>query len=94
MYDKLWLIPFFPLLGSVINGLLGKKIKNEKVIGGIGTGMMVLSFVVSCKYVFPAARRRGKGHQITRSAHGDRNLDDASASCTSTGASSSTPSRR
>ena len=37
MYDKLWLIPFFPLLGCVINGLLGKKIKNEKIIGGIAT---------------------------------------------------------
>ena len=40
MYDKLWLIPFFPLLGSIINGLLGKRfIKNEKVIGAIGTGV-------------------------------------------------------
>jgi NADH-quinone oxidoreductase subunit L len=52
MYDKLWLIPFFPLLGSVINGLLGKKIKNEKVIGTIGTLAIALSFVVSCSYFF------------------------------------------
>jgi len=51
MYDKLWLIPFFPLLGAIINGLLGKRfIKNEKVIGAIGTGMLFLSFLVSCKY--------------------------------------------
>ncbi|MEJ2469527.1 MAG: NADH-quinone oxidoreductase subunit L [Desulfuromonadales bacterium] len=53
MYDKLWLIPFFPLLGSIINGLLGKRfIKNEKVIGAIGTGAVFLSFLVSCKYFF------------------------------------------
>lgn len=50
MYDKLWLIPFFPLLGSVINGLFGKKIKNEKVIGTIGTAAIASSFVVSCMY--------------------------------------------
>jgi NADH-quinone oxidoreductase subunit L len=48
MYDKLWLIPFFPLLGSIFNGLLGKKIKNEKVIGAIGTLAIAASFVVSC----------------------------------------------
>ncbi|MGD9342699.1 MAG: NADH-quinone oxidoreductase subunit L [Desulfuromonadales bacterium] len=53
MYDKLWLIPFFPLLGSIINGLLGKRfIKNEKVIGGIATGAVFLSFLVSCKYFY------------------------------------------
>ena len=53
MYDKLWLIPFFPLVGAIINGLLGKKIlKSEKVIGAIGTLAIVLSFVVSCKYFF------------------------------------------
>jgi len=53
MYDKLWLIPFFPLVGSIINGLLGKRfIKNEKIIGAIGTGAVFLSFLVSCKYFF------------------------------------------
>jgi NADH-quinone oxidoreductase subunit L len=52
MYDKLWLIPFFPLVGTIFNGLLGKKIKNEKVIGGIGTLAIFASFVVSCKYFF------------------------------------------
>jgi NADH-quinone oxidoreductase subunit L len=36
MFDNVWLIPLFPLIGFLINGLLGKKIKNETVIGGIG----------------------------------------------------------
>ena len=48
MFDNVWLIPFFPLVGFLINGLFGKKIKNEAVIGGIGTLMIFLSFLVSC----------------------------------------------
>jgi NADH-quinone oxidoreductase subunit L len=48
MLEYVWLIPFFPLMGAIINGLFGKKIKNETVVGGIGTLMMVLSFIVSC----------------------------------------------
>jgi NADH-quinone oxidoreductase subunit L len=52
MLEYVWLIPLFPLLGAVINGLFGKKIKNEAIIGGIGTAMMVLSFIVSCGILF------------------------------------------
>jgi NADH-quinone oxidoreductase subunit L len=64
MYDKLWLIPFFPLLGSIINGLLGKRfIKNEKVIGAIGTGALFLSFLVSCKYFIQLLGDSVKSHQ-------------------------------
>jgi NADH-quinone oxidoreductase subunit L len=64
MYDKLWLIPFFPLLGSIINGLLGKRfIKNEKMIGAIGTGMLFLSFLVSCKYFIQLLGDSVKSHQ-------------------------------
>jgi NADH-quinone oxidoreductase subunit L len=64
MYDKLWLIPFFPLLGSIINGLLGKRfIKNEKVIGAIGTGAVFLSFLVSCKYLIQLLGDSDKSHE-------------------------------
>ncbi|MHB1399150.1 MAG: NADH-quinone oxidoreductase subunit L [Trichloromonadaceae bacterium] len=63
MYDKLWLIPFFPLLGAIINGLLGKKIKNEKVIGAIGTLAIASSFVVSCTYFFRLLGDSEKVHQ-------------------------------
>lgn len=48
MFEYVWLIPFFPLAGFIVNGLFGKKIKNEKIIGGIGTLMIFLSFLVSC----------------------------------------------
>lgn len=47
MFDNVWLIPLFPLIGFLINGLLGKKIKNETIIGSIGTLAVFASFVVS-----------------------------------------------
>ena len=48
MFDYVWLIPFFPLVGFLINGFFGKKIKNEAVIGAIGTLAIFSSFIVSC----------------------------------------------
>jgi len=64
MYDKLWLIPFFPLVGCIINGLLGKRyIKSEKVIGAIGTGAVFLSFLVSCKYFIQLLGDSVKAHE-------------------------------
>ena len=63
MYSNLWLIPFFPLVGSIINGLFGKKIKNEKVIGGIATIAIFLSFLVSCQNFFRLLGDTEKVHQ-------------------------------
>ncbi|WP_305041700.1 NADH-quinone oxidoreductase subunit L [Geoalkalibacter sp.] len=63
MYDKLWLIPFFPLLGSIINGLLGKKIKNETIIGGIGTLAIFSSFIVSVLCFMELRLDTVKSHQ-------------------------------
>jgi len=62
-YSYLWLIPFFPLVGSIVNGLLGKKIKNEAVIGGIGTLAVFVSFIVSCNYFFTLLGDSVKVHQ-------------------------------
>lgn len=47
MFDNVWLIPLFPLIGFLINGLLGKKIKNETIIGSIGALAVFSSFIVS-----------------------------------------------
>jgi NADH-quinone oxidoreductase subunit L len=52
MFEYVWLIPLFPLIGVVINGLFGKSIKNEKIIGGIGSAMVLGSFLVSCGILF------------------------------------------
>ncbi len=64
MYDKLWLIPFIPLVGSIINGLFGKRfIRNEAVIGGIGTGAVFLSFLISAGCFFQLLGDPVKVHQ-------------------------------
>ncbi|HBA87818.1 MAG TPA: NADH-quinone oxidoreductase subunit L [Geobacter sp.] len=52
MFEYVWLIPLFPLIGVVINGLFGKKIKNETVIGGIAAGAVFGSFLVACGILF------------------------------------------
>jgi NADH-quinone oxidoreductase subunit L len=52
MFEYVWLIPLFPLIGVVINGLFGKSIKNEKIIGGIGSALVLGSFLVSCGILF------------------------------------------
>ncbi len=46
MFDNVWLIPLFPLIGFLINGFFGKKIKNEAVIGAIGT--LAIFSVIHC----------------------------------------------
>ena len=47
MIDYVWLVPFFPLLGVVINGILGIRFP-RKLIGLIGSTAILLSFLVSC----------------------------------------------
>ncbi|MCK4623560.1 MAG: NADH-quinone oxidoreductase subunit L [Desulfuromonadales bacterium] len=64
MYSNLWLIPFFPLLGSIINGLFGKRIKSEKVIGGFATLLVFFSFLVACQNFFRLLGDNVKTHEI------------------------------
>lgn len=47
MFDYVGLIPLFPLLGFLVIGLLGSYIKNEKLIGIIGSSTILLSFLVT-----------------------------------------------
>jgi NADH-quinone oxidoreductase subunit L len=63
-YSLIWLIPFFPLVGSIINGLFGKKIGNEKVIGTIATAAIGMSFVVSCMLFFRLLGDSEKVHEV------------------------------
>jgi len=44
--NLLWLIPLLPLLGAIINGMLGKRL-SRGVIGAIAAGSVGLSFVIS-----------------------------------------------
>jgi NADH-quinone oxidoreductase subunit L len=52
MTQLIYLTVLLPLIGFLINGLLGSKIKNEKVIGGIGSGVVGLSFLISLFSLF------------------------------------------
>ncbi|MGC2691278.1 MAG: NADH-quinone oxidoreductase subunit L, partial [Desulfobaccales bacterium] len=46
MMDYVWLIPLFPLIGFLINGLLGKRL-SKNVVGTIGSLAVGLSFVLT-----------------------------------------------
>ncbi len=46
MIQLIYLTVLLPLAGFIINGLLGSKIKNEKVIGIIGSGTIGISFLI------------------------------------------------
>lgn len=47
MVNLIYLTVLFPLLGFLINGLFGRKIKNEKIIGIIGSSAVGLSFLIT-----------------------------------------------
>ena len=49
--QHLWLIPIFPLLGFLINGLFGKRL-SKMAVSAIAVGMPVLSFVWVLKSIF------------------------------------------
>jgi len=44
--DIAWLIPFFPLLGFLINGL-GRKVLSKSLISIVGCGVVLASFILS-----------------------------------------------
>ena len=46
MTQLIYLTVLLPLPDFLINGLFGSKIKNEKVIGIIGSGTIGLSFLI------------------------------------------------
>ncbi|HMN48671.1 MAG TPA: NADH-quinone oxidoreductase subunit L, partial [Ignavibacteriaceae bacterium] len=47
MRDLIYLTVVLPLLGFLFNGIFGSKIKNEKIIGIIGSGTIGLSFLIA-----------------------------------------------
>ena len=46
MMDYVWLIPLFPLIGFLINGLVGKSLP-KKMVGTIGSAAVGLSFLLT-----------------------------------------------
>jgi NADH-quinone oxidoreductase subunit L len=51
MIDYIWLVPLLPLLGFLINGLFGYRLK-EKQVGILGAAAVGLSFLVSASIFF------------------------------------------
>ena len=47
MIDLIYLTILFPLIGFLINGLFGSKIKNEKIIGIIGSSTVGIAFLIA-----------------------------------------------
>ncbi|MFQ5743505.1 MAG: NADH-quinone oxidoreductase subunit L [Acidobacteriota bacterium] len=47
MIDLFWLIPLIPIAGVLINGLLGRRFLNERVVAVVACGTIFLSFVLS-----------------------------------------------
>ena len=52
MIDLIYLTVLFPLIGFLFNGLLGPKIKNEKIIGIVGSGTIGIAFIVAVGALF------------------------------------------
>ena len=52
MVEYVYLTTLFPLIGFLINGIFGYKIKNEKVSGFIGSFSIFLSFLVTAIIFF------------------------------------------
>ena len=47
MRELIYLTVVLPLVGFLINGIFGTKIKNEKLIGAIGSGVIGISFLIA-----------------------------------------------
>ena len=52
MFEYVYLIVLLPFVGMLINGLLGKKIKNENIIATIGSLAVGIPFVIACTYFY------------------------------------------
>src|SRR5215470_17807347 len=64
--NLIWLIPLFPAIGFVINGLIGKRLP-KTVIGVIAAGAVLLSFIFSAGAVFQLLQHgpEDRSHTVT-----------------------------
>ncbi|GGC30562.1 NADH-quinone oxidoreductase subunit L [Parapedobacter defluvii] len=47
MIDLIWLIPLLPLIGFLVNGL-GRNVLPKSLVGVVGCGVVLISFLLSC----------------------------------------------
>jgi NADH-quinone oxidoreductase subunit L len=64
--DQIWLIPLFPALGFVINGLLGKRM-SKAAINAVACGSVLLSFVTALGAVLQliGLEEAARSHTVT-----------------------------
>jgi NADH-quinone oxidoreductase subunit L len=55
MLDYVWLVPLFPAIGFIINGLMGRRI-DRRLVGWIGCSAIGLAFLVSLLLLFELLR--------------------------------------
>jgi len=63
MINLVWLVPLIPLLGFVINGL-GRNTFSKNLIGFIGSGVILISFVISIGIFLALGSDAVKSHEI------------------------------
>ncbi|MDR3684633.1 MAG: NADH-quinone oxidoreductase subunit L [Geothrix sp.] len=63
----LWLIPFLPLFGFLINGLTGRKLKSNAVVDTIALGTMAVSFLLTLWYFTQLVGLPAEGRSIHQS---------------------------
>jgi NADH-quinone oxidoreductase subunit L len=66
MYDSILLVPLMPLIGFLILSLAGSKIKNEKLIGIIGSGAVLISFGVIVNLILTASSHHLEEPEIVK----------------------------
>ena len=55
MLSLVFLIPLLPLVGALINGLIGRRFRSERAVGMIACGAVLLAFVISAGAVIQLA---------------------------------------
>jgi NADH-quinone oxidoreductase subunit L len=63
----LWLIPFLPFFGFLINGLSGKKLKNTAVVDALALGSVGIAFLLTLYYFVQLAGLPAEGRSIHQS---------------------------
>lgn len=64
MIELIWLIPLLPLIGFVINGL-GRNVLSKSVVGILGSGVVLASFIMSCLIFAEVWQARSAGLDAT-----------------------------
>ena len=63
----LWLIPFLPLFGFLINGLSGKRLKNNAVVDTIALGSVGVGFLLTVYYFIQLIGLPAEGRSLHQS---------------------------